>query len=470
MSLVHLILTLEWGILLYFICLNGCYLTLSIISLLAIVRHKSTRVLDELSHRFNGYDPPISILVPAYNEEALIATSVNSLLQLNYGEYEVIVINDGSKDGTLDVLKREFSLTPFPEVYPKVLKTKPIKAVYRSTTHPALKVVDKENGGSKADSINAGINCAYHPLFCCMDADSVLHRDSLRRAVQPFLEDPTTVAAGGSLRISNGCTVSGGFIVRSGLPKNILALFQVNEYLRAFLAGRVGWSTFNSLLIISGGFGLFHRETVVEAGGYRNDSLGEDMELVIRLHRYCRKTHQPYRIAFVPDPMCWTEAPERLDVLRKQRIRWQRGLSECIAWNKDLLFCKKAGPIGWTALPFMAIFEWLSPLVELSGYFFFVIFCALGMVSVKGLLAFLLLSIGFGVLLSMLSLFLEELAYPIYTKPKHTVILFLAAIAENMGYRQLNSYWRLIGIVRWARKSKEHWGEMKREASWITAG
>ncbi|MGH7231537.1 MAG: glycosyltransferase family 2 protein, partial [Nitrospiraceae bacterium] len=331
-----------------------------------------------------------------------------------------------------------------------------------------LRVIDKENGG-KADALNAGINLSRYPLVCCVDADSILQRDSLQRVVQPFLEDPTTVACGGTVRVVNGCEVSGGFLINVALPQNWLALFQIIEYLRAFLFGRMGWSPINAVLIISGAFGLFHRDTVIAVGGYRHDTIGEDMELAVRLHRRLRDQRKEYRITFVPDPTCWTEAPENLRTLKNQRIRWQRGLLESLWAHRDLLFGRNAGTVGWLAFPFLLLFEALSPVVEIFGYVIMTLGFGVGVVSATAVAAFLMVAIGFGVLLSVSALLLEELSFHVYPRPKHLVMLFLAAIGENFGYRQLNAMWKLIGTVQWIRGTKGKWGEMTRTASWQSA-
>ncbi|MCG2593253.1 glycosyltransferase family 2 protein [Ramlibacter sp. XY19] len=451
-----------WFILLYFALLNGGYLLLNLLSLLSLHRGLQERVLEELPQVFTGLEPPISILVPAFNEEASIAASVGSMLQLAYPEFEVIVINDGSKDTTLEVLQREFQLELFPQAVHERLATKPLRGIWRSRTHANLRVIDKENGG-KADSLNAGINLARHPLFCGVDADSILARDSLHRVVKPFLRDPRVVASGGTVRVANGCAIEGGFLTRVGLPSNIWALFQVVEYLRAFLFGRLGWSQVNAMLIISGAFGLFKTEVVVAAGGYRPKTIGEDMELVVRMHRMLRAQGVDYRIEFVPDPVCWTEAPEDFQTLRNQRIRWQRGLSESLAPHWGLIFSRRGGPPGWLAFPFMVAFEWLGPVVELGGYLFMAFAYAFGLVSWDAFAIFLFLAIGLGILLSASGLLLEELAFHIYPKPSQLGLLALVVVAENFGYRQLNSWWRLVGLYRWATNRQSQWGAMKRK-------
>ena len=438
-----------WFIFGYFILLNGGYLGLNFLSILALQRNKQEKLLDELPQVFSGLDPGISILVPAYNEEATITAAIRSMFQLTYSDFEIIVINDGSKDSTLDVLKREFFLLPFPHAPRDGLATKPVRGVYRSVHYPNLRVIDKENGG-KADSLNAGINASRHPLFCGVDADSILARDSLQRLAKPFLNDSRTAATGGTVRVANGCEVSDGFLTRVELPTNIWALFQVVEYLRAFLFGRLGWSQLNAMLIISGAFGLFRTEVVTAVGGYRSNTIGEDMELVVRIHRMLRKQRKSYRIEFVPEPVCWTEAPEDFKTLKNQRIRWQRGLSESLSSNWGLMFSRNGGAPGWLAFPFMVLFEWLGPVVELGGYLFMAYAYAFGLVSWEAFSAFLMMAVGLGILLSASGLLLEEISFHMYPRFRHVAILALVVVLENFGYRQLNSWWRLVGLYRWA--------------------
>ncbi|MDP2238947.1 MAG: glycosyltransferase [Burkholderiales bacterium] len=461
------IIAAQWFFLLYFIGLNSGYILLNLLSYQSLKRYVEEHSLDDLPRSLSGFEPPVSLLVPAYNEEATIASSVRSMLQMNYPDYEVIVINDGSKDGTMEALRREFALVPFPEAYWKRIETKPVRAIYRSTRHPSLRVIDKDNGG-KADALNAGINASRYPLFCGVDADSILERDSLKRVVEPFLENPHTIASGGTVRIANGCVVDNGFLVSVGLPANFLALLQIVEYLRAFLFGRLGWSPLNAVLIISGAFGLFRKDSVVAVGGYRHDTVGEDMELVMRLHRWHRMRRIPYRIVFVPDPICWTEAPESLRVLKNQRVRWQRGLCESLTLNLGLLFHPRGGAPGWLAFPFMALFEWLGPLIEVVGYVFMISAFAMGIVSAEAFFIFMLVALGFGLILSVSALLLEELSFHIYPKPRQLAVLLAVVIIENFGYRQLNSLWRLWGLLLWMTRSKGKWGEMTRTAKWQT--
>ena len=451
----------------YFVGINLGYFSLNLISLFAIMRYTRERVLNKLPMVYSGFELPISLLVPAYNEEANVSESLRSLLQLSYSEYEVVVINDGSKDKTLEVLKADFGLILYAESIPGQLETKAVRGVYHSPEYPNLRVIDKINGG-KADALNVGINYARYPLFCSIDADSMLQRDSLQLLVQPFLEDPKTVAAGGTVRVANGCQVQGGFLIKSGLPTNLLALFQIVEYLRAFLFGRMGWSPMNAVLIISGAFGLFRKDTVIAAGGYRHGTIGEDMELVVRLHRTLREAGTPYRITYVPDPICWTEAPEDWKTLKNQRVRWHQGLSQSLTLNWSLLFHRRGGAAGWVAFPFMIVFEWLNPVVEVFGTLFMLWAGICGYISLPALGLFLFAAIGVGVVLSLNALLLEEMTFHAYPKMRQILLLFLIVLAENFGYRQINAYWRLIGLWRFAARREAKWGEMKRTASWHT--
>jgi cellulose synthase/poly-beta-1,6-N-acetylglucosamine synthase-like glycosyltransferase len=387
------------------------------------------------------------------------------MLQLEYPDYEVLIVNDGSRDDTLAKLQREFQLQPFPEAYRQRVPCKPVRGVYRSLRYPSLRVIDKENGGSKADAMTAGINACRYPLFCAVDADSVLDLASLRRAVRPFLEDPDTVAAGGTVRIANGCRVRGGFLEQVGLADNFLAQVQVIEYLRAFLFGRMGWDYLNAVLIVSGAFGMFDKEAVVAVGGYRSDAIGEDMELILRLHRLMRERGQRYRITFVPDPICWTDAPEDLGTLRKQRVRWHHGLAQSLSLHRGLFFRRRGGAVSWLAMPFFYVFELLGPAVETTGYVFMLAAAIFGWIdwSVTGL--FFCVAVGLGVMLSTSALLLEEISFHVYPRTRDLLRLYIVAIVENFGYRQLTVLWRLEGLLGWYRGRMPEWGEMKRSKS-----
>ncbi len=455
----------EWFFLGYFVLTSGFYLLLNYLAVVKVFRHLEETALERFHVSYTGLEPPISLLVPAYNEERSIVTTVYSVLQLEYPELEVVVINDGSSDATLEVLRREFRLEVAPEVYRRQLSTAPVQRIYRSRSHRNLRVVDKLNGG-KADALNAGINCARFPLFCSIDADSFLERQSLRRVVLPFIEDAETVAVGGTVRIANGCDVEEGTVSQVNLPSSLVALFQIVEYLRAFLFGRMGWAQMNSLLIVSGAFGLFKRSAVVDAGGYATDTIGEDMELVVRLHHHFCDREQPYKITFVPEPICWTEVPTELKVLKTQRARWQRGLSESLWRHRQLMFHRNGGWVGWVGMPFMLLVEWLSPAIEVVGYVYMLLGLLLGFVDYQVMAIFLSVSIGFGTLLSVMGLVLEEISFKVYSRPGQAVRLFAAAVLENFGFRQLVSLFRLLGILQWLAGTEHQWGEMNHQAPW----
>ena len=457
--------TVTWLMVAYFFSVHSIYLMLSLLAARALYRNQRDREIEALPLSYSLLSPPISVLVPAYNEETTITATVESLLQLAYAEFEVIVINDGSKDATLQVLLDRFGLLPFPEAYRVQIPTQEVRSIYRSTRFPRLRVIDKANGG-KADSLNAGINASRYPLFCGVDADSILERDSLQKVVQPFLRSPEMVATGGTIRAANGCDVRGGHLHRVDLPPNPWALLQVMEYLRAFLFGRLGWSSVNAMLIISGAFGLFRKQTVIEVGGYKTHTIGEDMELVVRIHHQMRARGQPYRIEFVPDPVCWTEVPEDRQTLRNQRIRWQRGLSESLSAHWGLVFSRRGGWPGWVAFPYMVLFEWLGPVVELLGYGWTAWAWWAGWISWPVFCVFLLASVGLGVVLSVAGVLLEQLSFQMYPKVGQMFKLVLVAVAENLGYRQLNAWWRIIGLYRWATQKEGGWGTMKRKGNW----
>jgi cellulose synthase/poly-beta-1,6-N-acetylglucosamine synthase-like glycosyltransferase len=459
----------SWFFLAYFIALGLGYFLLNVSALIELPRQLEAGLPELLPRPLSGYEPPVSVIMPAYNEEKTFAAAVHSVLQLEYPEFEVVVVNDGSRDGTLEALIREFSLLRFPEAYRRRIETRAVNGIYRSTKYPNLRVIDKQNGG-KADASNAGVNAARYPLVCVVDADSILERKSLRQVVLPFLSEPRTIASGGCVRIANGCEVRGGFLEKIGLPRKLLPMAQVVEYLRAFLFGRLGWAPMNAVPIVSGAFGVFRKEAVVNAGGYRHDTLGEDMELVLRLHRVNRLAGNPYRIAFLVKPVCWTDAPESTRVLRNQRIRWQRGMGESLVHNRGLLFHRRGGASGWLMFPFLVVFELLGPVIEVAGYLFMLAGFAFGFISAAVFWSFLLLAISFGILLSISALFLEEISCHTYVRRGNLLALILIAIAENFGYHQLVLWWRLQGFFQWATGAPQKWGEMKRSASWQKDG
>ena len=405
--------------------------------------------------------PRVAVLAPAFNEAATCRESVRAMLSLRYPQHEVIVINDGSKDDTLQILIDEFKLYRSGRTPGASLPCAPIRAIYESRDPLRLVVVDKENGG-KADSLNAGINVARSELVCAVDSDSLMEEDALLYIVKPFLEDETTIASGGIIRVANGCRVEGGRVVDVRAPRRWLPLFQVVEYLRAFLGGRIAFSFLNGLLIISGAFGVFRRDAVLEAGGYLSTTVGEDMELVVRLHHMFRLKKKPYRIVFVPEPVCWTEVPESLRVLHRQRNRWQRGTVDSLRIHKRMILNPRYGILGLFALPYFFLFEMLGPAVELAGYGLTIFGLVFSMISPQIAILFLIVSLLFGILLSMSSVVLEELTQRRYPRPSDLARLVAASIIENIGFRQLLTVWRTRGLIDGLR-GKKGWGAMERK-------
>jgi cellulose synthase/poly-beta-1,6-N-acetylglucosamine synthase-like glycosyltransferase len=442
----------QWFSLIFFVAINFCYFALCIISFFSLPKIvQSHALLREMPQPHTEYELPISLMVAAYNEEPVIVESIRSLLQIDYPKYEIVVVNDGSKDRTLEVMIEEFDMVPLPLTIRQRLPHKPITEVYRSKTYPILRVINKENGGCKADASNAGYDAAEYPLVSPLDADTILEKDTHKILVQPFLENPNTVAAGGAVRISNGCNVSKGVLVDIGIPgfSKPLVLFQVLEYFRASLFIRVGWAAINALPIISGAIGLFDREAVIEVGGYSQETHAEDLEIILRLHLHYIQNGKPYHIANVPDANCWTEAPEPYKVLRKQRVRWHQGFVECLWFNKKLLFHPKGGVLSWISIPFQIVFEALSPLIEVGGYLSVFFFWYFGIFSYEGALALLIMSLAVGILITFTALLLEEITFRAYPKTKHLLILFAAAFVENIGYRQASTVWRFTALIYW---------------------
>ena len=419
------------------------------------IRYSEHDKLSKLDHML-----PISLLVPAYNEEMTIVDNVVNLLDLDYYEYEVIVVNDGSSDKTLEQLKENFELVQINEPIRNSIKTKKIKAFYRSTKYPYLVVVDKENGG-KADALNTGINIARYPIFAAIDADSILEKDSLIKLVSPFFFDKHVMAVGGIIRIANGCKIEDGKLTQVKFPKKFWAKLQTVEYLRAFLTGRMGFDAMGMLLIISGAFGAFRKRDVISVGGYSNDCIGEDMELTLKLHKYAKEKKKKYVIKFVPDPICWTQAPEAYGDLRKQRKRWHIGLISSLFNNKKMTLNPKYGRIGMIAIPYFWIFEVLGPVIELLGYILIPVSYLLNIIDLRFMLTFYMLSIVYGIILSIGTFMMEEFTFKKYDSIADMYKMIFYSLVDNFGYRHINNIFKIEGMLSY-RKNKTNWGKIKR--------
>ncbi|WP_160677475.1 glycosyltransferase [Clostridium sp. C8-1-8] len=448
-------------ILYYVLAINSIYFIQLILSAFSLYDYiRKMNYSDYKKYTTSDNMIPISVLVPAYNEEKTIVDSIKSLLALNYPSFEVIVINDGSNDETFKRIIEAYDLKEITQPVRYLIKTKKVKGIYKNLDIPNLTLVDKDNGG-KADALNAGINISKYPVFTSIDADSVLEGDSLVRVIMPFIEDKETVAVGGIVRIANGSNIENGKVQSIGLPKNRLAMFQVIEYLRAFLSGRMGWNALGCLLIISGAFGAFKKDVVVEAGGYVDDSIGEDMELVVKIHKSLRKKKIKYKIKFIPDPVCWTQAPEKVKDLRSQRRRWQIGLMDSLFRHKELILNPKYGVIGMFGVPYFWIFEMIGPIIEVLGYIFIPLSYIFGLLNTSYFILFLVASILYGVVLSIGAVLLEEYTFSKYPSVKQLLKLSWYGVLENFGYRQMTTFFRMDAIIRF-KKFKNEWGKIKR--------
>ncbi len=452
----------NYFVLVYFILLNTLYLGLFLVSLVEIVRFlRRTFFSDYRQILQSDMTWPISILVPAHNEEKTIAETVRSLLMVNYGEFEVIVVNDGSNDGTLACLREAFELRRIDRPYKRSLPTREVRGVYGSLLHANLRVIDKVKGG-KSDALNAGINLSRYPLFCSIDADSIIEENALLRVVKPFMEHPQeTVAVGGIVRIVNGCEVRDGKVVRVELPDRPLAIFQVIEYLRAFLTGRVGWSVLRSLLIISGAFGVYRKQDVIDVGGYSLNTDTEDLELVVRLHEHMRHQKRRYRVVFVPDPVCWTEIPNSVRVLARQRNRWHRGLVQTLWAHRGMMLNPRYGGIGLFAFPYFVCFEMLGPFVETLGYLVVLLSFFLGVLDLQFLLLFVAAAGLYGIFLSVSAVLLEEMSFRRYPSWVDLTKLLVFAVLENLGYRQMLAFFKVRAFLDVVRRRRT-WGRMDR--------
>ena len=433
----------------YFIALDAVYATLFAISFYQSGVHMRRLALggDDIVLQ-SPLTPPISIILPAFNEEACIVDSVDALRLLEYSEIEIIVVDDGSTDGMLQRLTEAYDLVHSRTPLRLQLPSMPAHAVYVSRRLPNLVVVCKENGGCKADAINAGVNAARFPLVCITDADAILEKDALLRAVRPFIERPQeTVAVGGTVRIVNGCAVSVGRITRVGAPRNLLAALQVVEYMRAFIASRTAWSRLGGLFLISGAFGVFRKDALVEVGGFNPRAIGEDMELVLRMHRTFRAQKRRFRIVFVPDPVVWTEAPESLKGLHSQRRRWHRGLLQCLWWNRRMVLRPSQGAVGMLGLPYLWVFEAGGTVVEVVGYVVIVVSALLGELNVAFLVLFVVVAMAYGVALSVSALVMDDTRSLHSQSVADIAWLLLCTVIENFGYRQLLAVWRFAAMI-----------------------
>jgi cellulose synthase/poly-beta-1,6-N-acetylglucosamine synthase-like glycosyltransferase len=445
----------------YFAVLSLLYGVFAFIGLRAVIldsRQTSDTELRDLMER--DVFKPVSIIVPAYNEEGSIVAAVRSFVTLHYPKFEVIVVSDGSTDGTMDRLIEAFALVEEPRVWARTLPTQPVTRVMRSLRDPGLVVAEKANGG-KADAVNAGINLARYPLIAPVDSDCLLDAEAILRATRNFVKDDSVIAVGGTVRPLNGATVTGGRATALRMPSRWVERLQIVEYARAFFLGRAGWSRMGALLIISGAFGIFRRDAVLNVGGFWTRTLGEDMELVMKLHKEHTRAGVPYRIVFSPDPICWTEVPSDLRSLLGQRSRWHRGLWTNLWRHKDMLFNPRYGILGMFAVPFFWLFEGLGPIIEVLGFASLLVSAALGILDTDIFWLFVSLAVLHGMVLSQVAAGVEAMLLQRYSLPSDRLVLFAASLVEFLGFHQLVAVERFLATFHSGAKRRE-WGVMPR--------
>ena len=443
------------------------YITLSFLSYWAIVEHlKSQKYLDEQILIRSNHILGVSVVAPAFNEGVNIIYNVKSLLSLTYPKFEIIIVNDGSTDDTLEKLIREFDLVKIDFYYQERIITQPVKGHYKSKNpaYSKLLIVDKENGKSKADASNAGINSSQYPLFLCTDVDCILKKDTILKLAKPFMEnDIRVIASGAGIRISNSCEVKEGFLYKVHFPKDWYPRFQELEYVRSFLFGRMAWSQINGLLLVSGGLGMFDKDIVIKSGGYWHKSLGEDMELITRMRKYMHEHKQEFLIKYIPESLCWTEVPGTRQILLRQRIRWARGLVQTLYLHRDMFFKLKYGRTAFLVLPFFFMFEFLVPIIEFVGVIALISSFFFGITNIPFLLIVSAVVYLFYLLITIISILIDEFLYKSYANYKELLILIAMAIIEPFVYHPLTVYASLKGYWNFFRQKEQKWGVMVRK-------
>lgn len=409
--------------------------------------------------------PSVSVIAPAYNEHKTIVENVRALLSLYYNNFEVIVVNDGSTDESLALIIQAYDLERVNYFFDYRIPCKRIRGVYKSRnkSFKNLTVIDKVNGG-KSDALNAGINVSRNKLIVSIDVDSIMEPDALLKMVKPFMEETNkkVIGTGGVVRIANSCEIVGGQIRKIHLPESFLARVQVLEYTRAFLMGRMAWSRLDGLLLISGALGMFDREVVIQCGGYSTETVGEDMELVVRMRRYMAEHKLKYVVTYIPDPLCWTEVPENIKVLGRQRNRWTRGTAETLIAHKRIFFRTKYGRFGMLGYPYWFFFEWLAPVVEFLGLSYFVLFVIFSSPNWPFVILLFSFVYTFAVSLSVWAVLFEEMTFHKYDRKRDVLKLIGTAFLEPFIYHPLTVLWAVKGNIDYL-MGRKNWGKMERQ-------
>ncbi len=450
----------------YSIAIMISYLLLIVFSMIEIERYKNRNELIDYNLLYNSdFVPGISIVAPAYNESATVINGVHNLLCLNYPKFEVVVINDGSTDDTLQQLIDKYELIAVDYAYHETIVTQAVKTIYKSTNavYAKLIVIDKLNGKCKADASNAGINIASYPLFLCTDIDCILHKDTLIKMVKPFIEGNTKViATGAAIRIANSCELENGYMKKVKVGNQYLPLFQELEYIRAFLMGRMAWSNINGLMLVSGGLGLFDKEIVLKAGGYNHVSFGEDIELITRMRIWMYDQKLKHKVVYIPESLCWTEVPTTLKVFNNQRTRWSKGLIQTLWFHKKAFFNPKYKLFGLLSFPYWVFFEWLAPIIEALGVIYYIYLIVTNQIAWPYALILLLTIYLFSVMITIISILWDEISGPNYSRNRDLLKLCLAALIEPIAFHPLTLFFSLKGNWFFFTNRKLTWGDMNR--------
>lgn len=447
--------------------LLATYALLAIFSFIAVRRYALKDQPGQLDTLLSSpLAPGITVLAPAFNEGLTIIFNVRSLLTLNYPNYEIIIVNDGSTDNSLQQMIDEFKLVKVDFAYNAVIRTQPVRTIYKSTdpAYAKLMVIDKVNGKSKADAVNAGINAARFDHFVCTDVDCILHKDTILELVRPVMQekDKRVIAVGATLRIANSSEFDEGVMTRMRPPRQLMARFQEVEYIRAFVLGKMGWSLINCVPNVSGGLGLFDKEVAIRCGGYDHSSFGEDMELMTRMCRFAHDNKMDYAIRYIPKTLCWTEAPESVKIFNRQRTRWARGLAQLMYAHFSMFFNPRYGKMGMIIFPYNFFFELLAPLVELTGIIYYIIMICTGQINTPTAILLLIFVYTYSVMITTIAILWDQLTFRYYRTWREVAYLCMTPFMEFFLYHPLIVIFALRGYYYFITGKKSTWGNMQR--------